>query len=502
MEKKWEVLKNVLHEIVYLESIIKVLEWDQNTYLPPAGAKSRGDQLAILGRIVHAKKTSPALGQLLEEITPWAEAFGYDSDEASFVRLAKRKYEQAIRVPADFVGRFNEQIAKTHEAWLKAREEKSFEVVKPFLKEMLNLNLEKASFFPDQEHPADPFISEMDYGMKVSVIREVFRQLREQLIPLIKQISTHPKREPSILHQHYPKEKQIQFSKYISSQLGLDPKRSRLDLTMHPFMTSFAHGDIRITTRVDEYNLADCLFSVIHETGHALYEAGIHPKYDGTIFFEGASSAVHESQSRLWENIVGRSREFWEYYYPKLQDVFPNQLGNVTLDQFYQAINHVETSLIRTEADEVTYNLHVMIRFELELALLEGRLTIDELPEAWRARYQLDLGVVPSDDVEGVLQDIHWYVAGFGGLFQGYTLGNILSAQFYEAACRAHPEIPEQLRQGNVTVLHQWLKEQIYQYGCKYTTEEIVKRAVGTSLEIGPYMRYLKGKYKKLYHLD
>jgi carboxypeptidase Taq len=284
-------------------------------------------------------------------------------------------------------------------------------------------------------------------------------------------------------------------------RLGYDFDRGRQDKTRHPFQTSLSLGDIRITTRVKENDLGDALFSTIHEAGHAMYEQGIRSELEGTPLQHGTSSGVHESQSRLWENIVGRSRGFWEFFYPKLQAAFPSQLGNVPLDVFYRAINKVEPSLIRTDADEVTYNLHVMIRFDLELQLLEGKLAVRDLPEAWRERYQSDLGVSAPDDRDGVLQDVHWFGGQIGGAFQGYTLGNILSAQFFEAATKARPAIPDQIARGEFSTLHGWLKENIYQHGSKFTANEIVKRVTGQPLTIEPYICYLRTKYGELYKL-
>jgi carboxypeptidase Taq len=283
--------------------------------------------------------------------------------------------------------------------------------------------------------------------------------------------------------------------------LGFDFARGRQDLSPHPFTIDFSISDVRFTVRYGEDDLGEALFSALHEAGHAMYEQGINPAHEATPLAIGTSDAVHESQSRLWENIVGRSRGFWRFYYPKLQAVFPAQLGDVSLDTFYRAINKVERSLIRTEADEVTYNLHVMLRFDLELDLLEGNLTVGNLPEAWRERFKADLGLIPPDDRDGVLQDVHWYDGMIGGMFQGYTLGNILSAQFYEAALQAHPEIPAEIETGRFGALHGWLKDEIYWHGCKYATEEIVERATGNPMNIEPYMDYLRQKYGDLYGL-
>ena len=278
-------------------------------------------------------------------------------------------------------------------------------------------------------------------------------------------------------------------------------QRGRLDKTLHPFCTKFAAGDVRITTRVREDDLADALFSTLHETGHALYEQGVDAGLEGTPLGYGASAGVHESQSRLWEIVVARSRGFWEHYYPLLQRTFPDALGGVPLDTFYRAINKVERSLIRTDADEVTYNLHIMLRFDLELKLLEGRLRVKDLPEAWRAAMQADLGVTPPDDRDGCLQDVHWYNSAIGGAFQSYTIGNILSAQFYAAARKAHPEIEREIGRGEFGTLHAWLRQHIYRHGRKFKPNDLVERATGAPMSMGPYLDYLRGKYGKLYRL-
>jgi len=294
----------------------------------------------------------------------------------------------------------------------------------------------------------------------------------------------------------------LDFGLEVIKRYGYDLQRGREDKAPHPLTISFSIGDVRITTRVREDYLGDALFSTLHEAGHGMYEQGIDPSLDGTPLASGTSSGVHESQSRLWENVVGRSRGFWEYYYPRLQEYFPEQLKSVSLDAFYRAINKVRPSLIRVDADEVTYNLHVMIRFDLELALLEGNLAVKDLPDAWRARYEADLGVTPPGDRDGVMQDIHWYFGTVGGMFQGYTLGNILSAQFYAAALNARPEIVDEIAQGRFEMLHGWLKDNIYRHGRKFTANEIVERATGGPLTIEPYVRYLWTKYGDLYGLS
>ena len=501
MESKLQELKTRLLEINDLESAAAVLDWDQSTYMPPGGAEARARQIATLNRLAHEKFTDPAIGKLLEDLRPYEESLPYDSDEASLIRVTRREYERAVKVPPSFVAELSGHTSQTYAIWAKARPANDFSVVQPYLEKTLDLSRQLADFFPGYEHIADPLIDFHDYGLKASMIRTLFAELREQLVPLVEKITAQPPADDSCLHQNFPEAKQWAFGVEVAKRIGYDFERGREDKTPHPFTTKFSIGDVRITTRVKENDLGEALFGTIHEAGHALYEQGINPDFEGTPLAKGTSASVHESQSRLWENIVGCSRGFWKFFYPRLQRIFPDQLGSVPLETFYRAINKVERSLIRTEADEVTYNLHVMLRFDLELALLEGNLRVKDLPEAWRERYKADLGILPPDDRDGVLQDVHWYSGVIGGAFQGYTLGNILSAQFFEAALQAHPEIPSEIEEGEFSTLHNWLKENIYQHGSKYTTTELVERVTGGPMSIEPYIRYLRTKYGELYEL-
>lgn len=494
-------LKTRLREINDIESASALLYWDQATYMPAGGAAARGRQMATLRQLAHTKFIDPAIGQLLAHLQDYEASLSYDSDEASLIRITRYDYERAVKIPAAFTAKFSQHSSDCYEAWAKARPENDFAAVQPYLEKTLELSREMANFFPGYEHIADPLIDEADYGMKATTVRSLFAQLRQQLVPIVEAIAAQELADASVLHQTFPEDQQIAFSLKVIKQLGYDFQRGRQDKTLHPFMTKFSTGDVRITTRVRENNLNEGLFSTIHETGHALYEQGINREYEATPLAGGTSSGVHESQSRLWENFVGRSRNFWQFFYPQIQAAFPTQLGNVSLDTFYRAINKVERSLIRTDADEVTYNLHVMIRFDLELQLLEGSLAVRDLPAAWNERYSSDLGIVSPSDSNGVLQDVHWYGGMIGGMFQGYTLGNIMSAQFFEAAVKANPEIPSQMTQGNFNTLHDWLKQNIYQHGRKYTAAELVERVTGTPLSIDPFINYIKEKYGQLYSL-
>lgn len=488
-------LRQQLAEIDDLNNAAALLSWDQTTYMPPGGAAARGRQLATLSKLAHEKFTSPATGKLLEAARPESE------DDAALLRVTRRDYERALKIPVAFAARLSEHQSHTYELWTKARPANDFASVRPALEKMLDLSRQLANFFPGYAHIADPLIDHADFGMKAATIRQVFSELRKELVPLVQAIGAQPLADDACLRQRFPEDMQLAFGKEVIKQFGYDFQRGRQDKTHHPFMTKFSLGDVRITTRVKEDDLGDALFSTLHEAGHALYEQGIDPAYEGTPLAGGTSAGVHESQSRTWENLVGRSRGFWECFYPKLQKTFPAQLKAVPLDRFYRAINRVERSLIRTDADEVTYNLHVMLRFDFELQLLEGKLAIKDLPEAWHARYQADLGLRAPDDRDGVLQDVHWYSGMIGGVFQGYTLGNILSAQFYEAATKARPAIEDEIRQGKFELLHGWLHENIYRHGRKFSADELVKRATGQSMTITPYVRYLRGKYGELYQL-
>lgn len=498
---KLRELKIRLLEISDLNAAASVLAWDQATYMPPGGAAARGRQIALLSRLAQEKFIDPQIGKLLDDLRPYEESLPYEDDDASLIRVTRREYERALRIPPEFMARFNEHSAEAYMVWAEARPANDFRKVQPYLEKTLDFSRELSNFFPGYEHIADPLIDFADYGMKVSTVRKLFDDLRAAQVPLVQAITAQEAVDDSCLRKHYPEAAQLAFGEQVVRRLGYDFQRGRIDKTHHPFATSFSIGDVRITTRVREDYLGECLFSNIHEAGHAMYEQGVDPKYEGTPLAGGTSAGVHESQSRLWENIVGRSLPFWEYFYPELQRAFPEQLQDVSLETFYRAINKVERSLIRTDADEVTYNLHVMLRFDLELALLEGTLAVRDLPEAWRERFQADFGITPPDDRDGCLQDVHWFAGVIGGAFQGYTLGNILAAQFYAEALKAHPQIPEEMRQGKFDTLHRWLIENIYRHGRKFTAPELVRRVTGGDIAIEPYIAYLKAKYGQIYRL-
>ena len=500
-ERKLAELKHRLLEISDLSAASAVLGWDQATYMPREGAAARSRQGATLGRIAHEKAVDPTLGKLLDGLASYAETLPYAGDDASLIRVARRDFERATKVPVDFVARASAFGSEAYDAWTRARPANDFAVMRPYLEKAVDLGREYADYFAPYENIADPLIDGADEGMTTASIRALFAELRAELVPIVRAIVDQPPADDRCLRGPFSEQEQLEFSLSVVERFGYDLDRGRLDKTHHPFCTKFSIGDVRITTRVNERDLGDALFSTLHEAGHALYEQGVCAALEGTPLGWGTSAGVHESQSRLWENIVGRGRRFWQHFYPALQRAFPDRLGDVPLDVFYRAINKVQRSLIRTDADEVTYNLHVMLRFELELAMLEGRLPIKDLPEIWRARMQSDLGIAPNDDRDGCLQDVHWYSGPLGGAFQGYTIGNILSAQFFSAAIKAHPEIPDDIAHGEFATLHHWLRNHLYQHGRKFTPNEIIEQATGSAINIGPYLAYLKQKYGELYQL-
>jgi carboxypeptidase Taq len=500
-DERFDELKRRLREIGDLQFAAAVLNWDQATYMPPGGADARGRQGAMLSRIAHEKSVDPMLGRLMDDVEPIARLLPHGSDDRSLIRVARRDFEKAIKVPADHVERSSAHRAAAYDAWTRARPANNFAAMRPFLEKNVELSREYAGYFAPYRHVADPMIDDYDAGMTTESVRALFAALRRELVPIVKAICDQPPADDRCLHGAFAEPAQLDFNVAAVRRLGYDFERGRIDKTHHPFCTKFSAGDVRITTRIDEHDIGQALFSTIHEAGHAMYEQGVDPVLADTPLGSGASAGVHESQSRLWENIVARGRGFWEHFYPALQAAFPDRFGGVALETFYRAINKVKRSLIRTDADEVTYNLHVMMRFDLEVDLLEGRLAVKDLPAAWRARIEADLGVTPPDDRDGCLQDVHWFSGGIGGSFQGYTIGNILGAQFFAAAVKAHPDIPREIASGELGTLRAWLTEHVYRHGRKFEPNELVERATGAPMSIGPYLAYLRGKYGELYRL-
>jgi carboxypeptidase Taq len=500
MEEKLNKLKEISAEIYDLGYAGAVLGWDQQVNMPPLGAESRGNQLSTLGRLIHTKSTSPELGELIEDLTAAAEDLDPDSEEARLIKVSRREYEQAVKVPVSFTAEFTKLTALAFGEWHKARQENDYSIFQPYLEKIVEMNQQYAEFFSPYDHVYDPLLDRFEPGMKTQEVKEIFNDLRPKQVELIKKISDAQQVEDSFLRKHYDEQSQWDFGVNVITKFGYDWKRGRQDKSPHPFTTGFGSNDVRITTRVDESYLNPALFGTMHECGHALYELGVSPEYERNSLSGGASLAVHESQSRMYENLVGRSKPFWEFFYPVLQKTFPEQLGEVDLEAFYKGINKVEPSLIRVEADEATYNLHIMLRMEIEIALMEGKLAVSELPEVWKAKMDEYLGVKPTSDADGVLQDIHW-AGGMIGYFSTYALGNLVSVQLWEKINQEITDLDEQIRQGEFSGLLDWLIKNVHVHGKKYEPQELVKQITGSKIDAAPYMRYLTKKYTEIYNL-
>ena len=494
-EKRLADLKSRLAEIGNIRSALAVLRWDQATYMPKGGAAARGRQCATLSRIAHEKFTDPELGRLLDQLAPAVADRDPGDDDAALIRVVRRNFDRATKVPATLVEQLTLHGNTSYNAWTQARPANDFDAVAPLLEHGVTLSRELARALGYGHHIMDPFIDGAEPGMTVASVRALFDELRPPLVALLEMAKDGAPCDIACLHHNFNETKQLGFGLKMAEHFGFDLTRGRLDLSPHPFCTTFANGDVRITTRVKAHDLGEALYSTLHEAGHALYEQGVATALEQTPLAGGASPGVHESQSRLWENIVGRSETFLTHAYPLLQKQFPDQLRRVPLATFYRAVNRVTPSLIRTDADELTYNLHIMIRFDLECALLDGRLAVRDLPEAWAERYMRDLGVTPTNHSDGCLQDVHWFGGSIGGAFQSYTIGNILSAQFYAAALAKHPAISDEIAQGKFATLHGWLRENVYQHGRKFDPADLVQRATGQPMSTAPYLQYLTTKY-------
>jgi len=500
MDEHLKQLRAVLAEVSDLNYAMAVLGWDQQTFMPDGGAEERGDQLSTLARLAHERMTAPVLGQLLSNLQPYAAGLPAGSDDACLVRVARRDYERAVKVPPAWVAEFARVTAVAQNVWQQARAASDFPRFQPHLERIVELRREYASFFAPYSHVYDSLVEDFEPGMKTADVQAIFDILRPAQVALVEAIAGRPQVDDSFLHQEFQPQGQWDFGAKVVTGMGFDWNRGRQDRSVHPFTTSFGLGDVRITTHVRPDSLVSALFGSIHETGHALYEQGFDPALRRTPLAAGASYALHESQSRLWENIVGSSKAFWRHFYPQLQQQFPVQLGNVDLDSFYRGVNRVNPSLIRIEADEATYNLHIMLRMELEIALMSGDLRPADLPTAWAERMQAYLGITPPDDARGVLQDVHWSNGSFG-YFPTYALGNLISAQLWERACADLPDLETRIAEGHFEILLGWLRENVHRHGAKFEPQALVERITGSRIDPQPYLRYLTRKYSEIYAL-
>ncbi len=498
MSEKLEQLKEKLGEVADISNAASILSWDQQVNMPPAGNEARGQQLATLSKIAQEKFISDEVGRLIEDLKQ--ELDGTDTDEAALVRVAARNYDKARRVPPSFIAEQAIVTSKAFEAWMEARSKSDFSIFRPHLEKVVELVHKYVSFFPPADHPYDTLLDDYERGMKTADVKAIFDGLRPKQVKSIQAITSAKQVKADFLYKKYNEKKLIDFGVNVITKFGYDWNRGRQDKAPHPFETNFSINDVRITTRYEEDNPLATLFSTMHESGHAMYEQGINPAYERTPLSGGTSLAVHESQSRMWENLVGRSLPFWEHFYPELKKTFPAQLDGVSLKAFYKAINKVEPSLIRVNADEATYNMHIMLRLELEIGMVEGKITVKDLPEIWNAKMQEYLGITPPNDAKGVLQDIHWS-GGAIGYFSTYALGNLVSAQLWEKINKDIRDLDDQIRKGNFSELLAWLRRNIHQHGQKYGPQELVEKVTGSRITPEPYVRYLAKKYGEIYGL-
>lgn len=432
MTTQYEALLEKVYEINDIGKALAVLSWDKEVNMPPGGLTARIQQMTTLSRFNHMLSTSDEMGALIENAAAELNGAAYDSNEASLLRLLRRNYEEARKLPPEFVTRSAQVSGQAHAAWVKARADNDFATFQPWLEQVVELCQEMAELYGYEDEKYDALLDKYELGMKTADVRAIFDAVKAELVPLRQAIAERGTAvDDSIVHQPFDVETQKEFARYITNVVGYDFTRGHLGTVVHPFATSFSRDDARITTRWYPDFLNPSLFGALHESGHAMYEQGTHPDLARTPLARGTSLGIHESQSRMFENLVGRSLGFWQAHYPKLQSLFPEQLGQRTAEDFYRAINKVQPSYIRVEADELTYNFHIILRFELEQAMLNGELAARDLPAAWNAKMEELLGVVPPTDSQGCLQDVHWTRPGFG-YFPTYALGNLYGAQFFE----------------------------------------------------------------------
>lgn len=483
-------LKKRSSELCDLQNILALMQWDQEVRMPARASEARAQQFATLSGIVHRRETDPELGRLLDRAESDRDRLSVE--ERALVRVMRRGYDQSTRLPEEFVVEFARLTSESQMKWVDARKKSDFTLFEPSLARIVAMSRQKAAYLGYQEHPYDALLDLHEEGLTASKTSEVFSVLRQPLQELVAKLARRDSNEIPFA-EPFPHEGQVRFAEYLLEEIGFDFQRGCMAQSAHPFSTTLGHHDRRVTNRY-KASSAEFIFTILHEGGHALYEQGIDERYSQTHLDSGVSLGIHESQSRLWENIIGRSRPFWERYYPVLQCEFPAQFGTMALDGFIGEINAVRPGLIRVEADEVCYNLHVLIRFELEKALLEDALAVKDLPAVWNEMYRDYLDVAVDSDANGVLQDVHWS-HGSIGYFPTYTIGNLAAAQFWDAYRQHDPEWETTLAHGDHGKVRHWLTDSIYRHGSVHTPEELLVRITGKKLDSSFFLSYLQGKY-------
>ena len=497
----YEELCSHLKKIAILQSTSALLEWDQQTKLPVGAGSYRSEQMTFFAGEAHRLRTEQRLGQWIDELSTSSEASDPHSVIGCTIAHVKKDYERQVKLPARLVEELTRACSQGHQIWVEARRDNDFAKFAPALKTIIKLKQEQADAVGGMDCRYDALLDEFEPGAKTAEVAQILESLRQELVPLVESIKGSRRQTPvDILHREYPIEAQEKFVLDASAQIGFDFNRGRLDVTHHPFCTEMGPNDCRITTRYDREFFSSAFFGSLHEAGHGIYEQGLPSDQYGLPSGQYCSLGIHESQSRLWENLVGRSMSFWRHFFPAAVEHFPQALSGVTIDQFYAAINHVAPSLIRVEADEATYNLHIIIRFQLEQELIEGRLAVDDLPEAWNEKYQQSLGVVPAANSAGVLQDVHWS-AGLIGYFPTYALGNLYASQLFWAAGEQLGDLHAQFAQGDFTPLKNWLNVNVHQFGKRYSSNELCEKVTGRPLSQSHLMSHLREKLTPIYNL-
>lgn len=495
-------LKLVLADITALRQAAGLLGWDQQVCMPVGGAEARSSQESALQKVCHEQATSAEFGKLIDNAESELQARPQDDPDVLLLRMLRYDYERSRKLPADFVAEDAKTSSMAQMVWMDARRDNNYKLFAPWLQKNLDLARRKVEYYGYKDKPYDALLGSYEPEMLTRDVQELFDQVRPEVVAIVKAVSDRgPDIDTSILTRDYAEAAQEQFAREVVAKFGYDFNRGRLDRATHPFASSFSRDDCRITTRFDKNFLPMCLMGTMHEAGHAMYEQNTGKALAGTNLADGCSNSLHESQSRLWENQVGRGRPFWTHYFPKLQSMFPDALRSESSENLYRALNKIEPSLIRVEADEVTYNLHIILRFELEQDLLDGKLSVSEAPEAWNAKMQEYLGITPPNDSEGVLQDIHWSMGGMG-YFSTYSLGNFLSAQIFEQVQKDHPGLTTEIANGEFGTLFSWLERKVWRDGRTYFPQEQIERATGSRLVTGPYISYLRTKFGELYQLS
>jgi carboxypeptidase Taq len=493
-QNSYRALIATVKQVSLLGSIGSVLGWDERTQLPPAGTGHRADQSSMLAKMGHEWFTSPAVDNLLAEVEASDLVKDPEGDAGANVREIRRSYDRARKLPGSLVEELSRTEVLAQQAWGEARAKSDYAHFRPWLEKTLKLKRREADYVGYTSNPYDALIDEFEPGETAAGVRQTFASLRGPLVELVGKIIDSGRKAPvEILERNYPAGAQEKLAREAAAAIGFDFSAGRLDVSLHPFCADIGPGDTRMTTRYDERYFGDAFFGVLHETGHGLYSQGLERTHFGTPLGQAVSLGIHESQSRMWENLVGRSRAFWNYFLPKARATFPDALAGVSDDDWYFAINDVRPSLIRTEADEATYNLHVLLRFELEEAMLKGELSAADLPAAWNEKMRQYLGLIPPDDARGCLQDIHWS-GGAIGYFPTYTLGNLYAAQFFEQARKDLGDLDAQFARGEFAPLLAWLRQNIHRHGKRYRPRELVNRITGADLSAEPLLRHLKKK--------